>query len=78
MRGSSQAMAQRQRRRTEQMSELIWDNPIKSGGLQSIKSGPYMITKQGERYQASRLRSWENLGPAGTLEAAKKLCEQSR
>ena len=60
------------------MSELSWSKPIETDGMYYIKSGPYMITKQDNRYQASRLKEWKNLGPAGSLEEAKKLCEASK
>jgi len=57
--------------------KLVWEEPTKSGGMHCIKSGPYLITKQDGRYQASKQKRWENLGPAGSLEEAKKLCEES-
>ena len=55
---------------------LDWEPPVRSGGMHSVKSGRYMITKQAERYQASRNSKWKNLGPAMTLEEAKKLCNE--
>jgi hypothetical protein len=57
---------------------MEWQEPTRSGGMHSIKSGPYLITKQGNRYQASKLAKWENLGPAMTLAEAKKLCEDDK
>jgi hypothetical protein len=54
---------------------LVWEEPTRSGGMHCIKSGPYLITKQDNRYQASIQRRWENLGPAGSLAEAKQLCE---
>ena len=74
--GTSQTMAQRQRRRVKQVT-IDWEpKAITSGGMHYIKAGRYMITKQADRYQASKLAKWENLGPAMTLQEAKQLCEK--
>ena len=55
---------------------ITWEPPVKSGGMHSISSGPYQITKQDGKYQASKRAEWKNLGPASSLEAAKQLCEK--
>jgi hypothetical protein len=57
---------------------IEWPEPIKSGGMHYIKADGYMITKQADRYQASKRIIWENLGPAMTLEEAKQLCEDDK
>jgi hypothetical protein len=55
---------------------IEWPEPIKDGPMHYIRSGRYMITKQTDRYQASKLAKWENLGPAMSLAEAKQLCEE--
>jgi hypothetical protein len=56
---------------------IEWDQKaITEGGLHYIRSGSYIITKQDNRYQASKRIIWENLGPAMTLQEAKQLCEK--
>ena len=56
---------------------IDWDpKAITAGGMYYIKSGRYMITKQADRYQASKRIIWENLGPAMSLAEAKQLCEE--
>jgi hypothetical protein len=40
-----------------------------------ITADGYMITKQADRYQASRLVKWVNIGPTMSLAEAKQLCE---
>ena len=56
---------------------IDWEpKAITVGGMHYIKAGRYMITKQADRYQASKRIIWENLGPAMTLKEAKQLCEE--
>jgi hypothetical protein len=55
---------------------IEWPAPIKSGGMHYIKADGYMITKQDDRYQASRLVKWVNLGPTMSLAEAKQLCDE--
>jgi hypothetical protein len=57
---------------------IEWPSPIKSGGMHYIKADGYMITKQADRYQASRLVKWVNIGPAMSLAEAKQLCENDK
>ncbi len=57
---------------------IEWPEPIKDGPMHYIISGRYMITKQADRYQASKRIIWENLGPAMTLKEAKQLCEDDK
>jgi hypothetical protein len=56
---------------------IEWEpKAITAGGMHYIRSGRYMITKQADRYQASKRIIWENLGPAMTLAEAKQLCDE--
>jgi hypothetical protein len=57
---------------------IEWPEPIKAGPMHYIKAGRYMITKQDNRYQASKRIIWENLGPAMSLAEAKQLCEDDK
>jgi hypothetical protein len=55
---------------------IEWPEAIKDGPMHYIISGRYMITKQADRYQASKLAKWVNLGPAMSLAEAKQLCDE--
>jgi hypothetical protein len=57
---------------------IEWPEAIKDGPMHYIISGRYMITKQDNRYQASKRIIWENLGPAMSLKEAKQLCEDDK
>ena len=57
---------------------IEWPEPIKDGPMHYIISGRYMITKQADRYQASKRIIWENLGPAMSLAEAKQRCEDDK